>query len=83
MNSSYCWDAEVVTLTETLTLKRLITRLSTIGSSSISITIKRLTANSLIPLQYGGIGDDEGFYRRDGILVLGIDRLFCAMGDRS
>jgi hypothetical protein len=25
-------------------------------------------------MQRGGIGDDEGFYRRDGILVLGIDR---------
>jgi hypothetical protein len=25
-------------------------------------------------MQRGGIGDDERFYRRDGILVLGIDR---------
>jgi hypothetical protein len=32
-----------------------------------------LTSNSLILLQPSGGGDDKGFYRRDGILVLGID----------
>jgi hypothetical protein len=32
-----------------------------------------LTANSLTPLQRSGGGDDEEFYWRDGILVLGID----------
>jgi hypothetical protein len=30
----------------------------------------------------GGVGDDEGFYRRDGILVLGIDSFARAKGDR-
>jgi hypothetical protein len=33
-----------------------------------------LTANSLALLHQSGIGDNEGFYERDGVLVLGIDR---------
>jgi hypothetical protein len=36
---------------------------------------RRLTFNSLTLLQPSGGGDDEGFYQRDGVLVLGIDRI--------
>jgi hypothetical protein len=34
---------------------------------------RRLTTNSLTSLQNCEIGDDEGFYGCDGILVLGVD----------
>jgi hypothetical protein len=50
--------------------------------SLVDLWLGLLLGDTGCSVERSGSGDDEGFYRRDGILVLGSDRFTCTIGER-
>jgi hypothetical protein len=50
--------------------------------SLVDLWLGLLLGDTGCSVERSGGGDDEGFYRRDGILVLGSDRFACTIGER-
>jgi hypothetical protein len=49
--------------------------------SLLDLWLGLLLGDTGCSLERSGSGDDDGFYRRDGILVLGIDSFACAKSE--
>jgi hypothetical protein len=50
--------------------------------SLVDLWLGLLLGDTGCSVERSGSGDDEGFYRRDGILVLGGDHRACTIGER-